>query len=165
MPASIQGCEIRFWRIEIKGIKVGNDGEMNCKKPHALFVRSFIVDWGGIREIISMFGQVGKFSSVSFLGVELYTEGATFLKPIEPKHRTDRWLIERITVDIVDFEGPLSRNVNAFKGWLRKEYHLENVEGSAPEIANRVLKNILHEAMEDHGAGALYTQAPQPNHF
>merc|ERR1719327_1931553 len=52
-PVSVGAFEVRFWRIAIRGIKVGNGGGMKCKQPHALLVRRLEVDWGGIRNAFS----------------------------------------------------------------------------------------------------------------
>ena len=41
------------------------------------------------------------------------------------------------------------------KGWLRKEYLLENVEGSADEVVAGVFKDIFEKVFEDHGAAKV----------
>ena len=77
VPVSVRAFALRFLQIEIKDIKVGNGGEKACKQPHALFIRNLVVDLGGIRDAISMFGRVRKIHAVSLKEVDFFTEGAT----------------------------------------------------------------------------------------
>jgi hypothetical protein len=146
----------------MKNITVGNGHGKSCKQPHALLIRQLVVSVRQARDVMSMFvGPVRKIHSVSLQGVEFFTEGATFFKPGGEKALASalsrsigrralvNWRIEHITVELVDFEGPISRHVSAIKGWHRTEYQLNDVEGTLKEIAIRMHKDIREKAMQD----------------